>query len=81
VKSPVVYFSPGSLPSITSPRIRCGMMLVGLVVLVGRFLAGTGDDERRARFVDQDGIHFVDDGEVVPRCTQFSMLNFMLSRR
>jgi hypothetical protein len=38
---------------------------VDLVILVGGFLAGAGNDERRARFVDQDGIHFVDDGEVV----------------
>ena len=39
--------------------------LVGLVVLVGRFLAGAGNDQRRAGFVDQDRIDFVDDGEVV----------------
>ena len=36
------------------------------VVLVGRFLAGAGNDQRGAGFVDQDGIDFVDDGEVVP---------------
>ncbi len=39
---------------------------VDLVILVGGFLAGTGDDKRRARFVDQDGIDFVDDGVMVP---------------
>jgi len=39
--------------------------LVRLVVLVGGFFAGAGDDERRARFVDEDGIDFIDDGEVV----------------
>src|SRR5260370_31664663 len=39
---------------------------VDLVILIGRFLAGTGDDERRARFVDEDGIDFVDDGVIVP---------------
>ena len=38
---------------------------VDLVVLVGGFFAGAGDDQRRAGFVDQDGIDFVDDGEVV----------------
>ena len=38
--------------------------LVDLVVLVGGLFAGAGDDERRAGFVDQDGIDFVDDGEV-----------------
>ncbi len=26
---------------------------------------GAADDERHAGFVDQDGVHFVDDGEVV----------------
>ena len=40
--------------------------LVGLVILVGRFLARAGNDQRRAGFVDQDGIHFVDNGEVMP---------------
>ena len=39
--------------------------LVGLVILVGRFLAGTGNDERRARLVDEDRIHFIHDGEVM----------------
>ena len=38
---------------------------VDLVILVGGFLARAGDDQRRARFVDQDGVDFVDDGEVV----------------
>src|SRR5580658_1907685 len=38
---------------------------VDLVVLVGGFFAGPGNNQRRARFVNQDGIHFVDNGEVV----------------
>ncbi len=38
---------------------------VDLVVLVGGFLAGSGDDQRGAGFVDEDGIDFVDDGKVV----------------
>src|SRR5450432_4585120 len=38
---------------------------VGLVILVGRLLAGAGNDERGAGFVDQDGIHFVDDAVIV----------------
>jgi len=59
-----------------------GLMRFDLVILVGGFLAGTGDDERGARFVDQDGIDFVDDGVVMPAAaTQSSMRNFMLSRR
>ena len=39
--------------------------LVDPVVLVGGLFAGTGDDQRCARFVDQDRVHFVDDREVV----------------
>ena len=39
---------------------------VHLVVELGGLLGWTGDDERRARFVDQDAVHLVDDGEVVP---------------
>ena len=38
---------------------------VGLVILVGGFFAGAGNDQRGAGFVDQDGIDFVDDGVVV----------------
>ena len=38
---------------------------VGLVILVGGFLAGTADDQRRAGLVDQDRIDLVDDGVVV----------------
>ncbi len=34
---------------------------VDLVVFVGRFFARAGNDERRAGFIDQDGIDFVDD--------------------
>ena len=44
---------------------QVGDDFVGLVILVGGFLAGAGNDQRGARFVDQDGIDFVDDGEVV----------------
>ena len=43
---------------------QAGNDAVDLVILVGGFLAGTGDDQRRARFVDQDRVHFIDDGEV-----------------
>ena len=34
-------------------------------VFVSGFLAGAGNDERGTGFVDQDGVDFVDDGEVV----------------
>ena len=33
-------------------------------VKVGRFFASAGNDKGRSRFVDKNGIHFVDDGEV-----------------
>src|SRR5579871_5305539 len=38
---------------------------VDLVVLVGRFLARPGNNQRRAGFVDQNRVHFIDDGEEV----------------
>ena len=38
---------------------------VDAVVLVGGLLRRTGNDQRRARFVNQDRIDFVDDREVV----------------
>src|ERR1035438_2512896 len=38
---------------------------VDLVILVGGFLAGAGNDEWGAGFVDEDGVDFVDDGVVV----------------
>ena len=54
-----------------------GLQLVGLLdeidhyevdglVEVRAILQRTGDDERRARLVDEDAIHLVDDGEIVP---------------
>ena len=43
-----------------------GNDLVDAVVLVGGFVARSGNDERRSRFVDQDRVDFVDDREVVP---------------
>ncbi len=39
---------------------------VDAVVLVSGFFGGTGNDQRSARLVDEDGIHFVNDGEVMP---------------
>ena len=61
-----------------------------LVVELGGVGGAAGDDERRARLVDEDRVDLVDDGEVVrrratgcdvPRCTWSSMLVTMLSRR
>ncbi len=44
---------------------QLGNNFVDLEVFVGRFFRWTGNDERRARFVNQDGVNFVDDGELV----------------
>src|SRR5262249_61453117 len=38
---------------------------VDLEVLVGRFFGGTGNNQRGARFVDENGVDFVHDGELV----------------
>ena len=38
---------------------------IDLVILIGRFLAWAGDDQRRARFVDKNGVDFIDNSEVV----------------
>ena len=45
------------------------------VVLVRRDRRRAADDERRARFVDQDRIDFVDDGEMI------TALDLLLARR
>ena len=55
---------------------------VDLVILVGRFFAGAGNDQRRAGFVDQDRVDFVDDARSSGRAARSPpMRNFMLSRR
>ena len=38
---------------------------VGAGVLVGGLVGGAGDDQRRARLVDEDGVDFVDDAVVM----------------
>ena len=47
------------------PFFQLGNDAVHALVLVGRFFARTADDQRRPRLIDQDGVHFVDDGVVV----------------
>ena len=39
--------------------------LVDLGVFVGGLFRGPGNNQGRARFVDKDGVHFIDDGEVM----------------
>ena len=36
-----------------------------LLVHIGRFHAGARDDQRRARFIDEDGVNLVDNGEIM----------------
>src|SRR5438552_12907037 len=45
--------------------LKLGNDGVRLIILVGRFFRWAGDDQRRARFVNQDRINFVNDREVV----------------
>ena len=44
---------------------ECADNFVHLLVQIGGFVGRAGDDERRTGFVDQDGVHFVDDGVMV----------------
>ena len=57
------------------------MILVDAVILVGGFLGRAGNDQRGARFVDQDRVHFVDHGEVVAALHAIVESYFMLSRK
>ena len=53
-----------------------------LLVQVGRLVRLTGDDQRGTRFVDQDVVHFVDDGVEQARAAPSWLLSTtMLSRR
>src|SRR5215471_7751829 len=44
---------------------QLGNDFVDAVVLVGRFFGWAGNNERGTRFVDQDGVDFVHDGELM----------------
>src|SRR5260370_26371582 len=44
---------------------QLGDDLVNLVVLVGGFLRRAGNNQRRAGFVNQDGVHLVHDGKLM----------------
>ena len=50
-------------------RVMCflfqfGDKLVDVVILIRRFFRRPGNNERRAGFVDQDTVHFIDDAEI-----------------
>ena len=55
----------GSMPSGRLPGFISRRQLGELDVEVGRLLGGAGDDQRRARLVDEDVVDLVDDREVV----------------
>ena len=64
-KSPVSCAgSPGATSSLLA-LFQLRDDAVHFVILIGRFLAGAGNNQRRAGLVDQDGIHFVDDRVIV----------------
>ena len=46
-------------------ELELGNDLADAGILVGGLVGGAGDDERGARFVDEDRVDFVDDGVVV----------------
>jgi len=43
-----------------------GNNLVNLGVFVGGLFRRAGNDQRRTGFVDEDGVHFIDDRELMP---------------
>ena len=63
------------------PRAKLRNELVDGVVELGAVVERAGDDQRRARLVDQDRVHLVDDGVVVAALHHLVAAYFMLSRR
>ena len=55
--------------------IEFGDQLVDLLVQISTFLGRSRDDQRRARFIDKNGVDLIDDGEI-----QLS-LHFVLQRK
>src|SRR5579859_1197464 len=51
--------------SVVNVLDEFGDDLVDLGVFVGGFFGGAGDNQRSARFIDENGIHFVNNGELV----------------
>ncbi len=54
--------------------LQAGDDSIDFVIEIGGFLGRAGNDQRRARFVDQDAVDFVDDGEVVPALNEMREL-------
>ena len=55
---------PWFFPFDDFAALQKGDDAVYLVVFVGRFFAGPGDDQRRTRFINQDRIHLIHDREI-----------------
>ena len=62
-------------------RLHHGRELGELLVEVGRLLGRAGDDQRRARLVDEDVVDLVDDAEGVAALDLLLQRVAMLSRR
>ena len=63
----------GGLNRLAGKHVEIGLLALSeaadgageILVGAGTLGAGTGDDEGRARLIDQDGVNLVDDGECV----------------
>ena len=44
-------------------------------IQIGRFITLSGNDQRRSRLIDEDGVHFVDDGVVQISLRQLVLIN------
>ena len=58
--------TPAFKPLDLFSTLQLGDNPVYALILIGGFLAGPADNQRCTRFIDQDGIHFVHNAEVVP---------------
>ncbi len=56
-----MFFVYGVVDFLDEP----GKDFIDAVILVGGFFRGAGNNQRRAGFVDEDGVDFIDDGEMM----------------
>lgn len=67
---------PFSVDRVVLFLFECADNFVHLLVQIGGFVGRAGDDKRRTGFVDQDGVHFVDDGVMVAALHQLLGVKF-----
>ena len=60
---------------LDADRLELAGERIGAAVQVGRFLALAGNNQRGTRFIDQDGVHFVDDCKMVPALHLVFLIN------